>query len=329
MNMRSLTRRSLLISFASVASPAIVRANPDASWPSKSIRIVVPYPAGGQTDSIARAFGDFLARELGRPTIIENKGGGGGVIGIMDVKRSDADGHTILCTISSSLIQNRILVRDLPYDPDKDFTYLSMVTGTGGPVVAARRTRATNLREFVDYARSVDSINWGSYGVGSTPHVLIETMAKQYGFRFQVIQYRGEAPMWTDLAGQTLDGAAGSYAAAAPVIQSGTGTLIGVTSERLAPHPEVPTMGEQGALGEFYETRAFTVFAVPANTPASIARRLSAALKKAGSDAKVQNVLNAILLKQPTEMEEAERIYKRDSGVMLNVLRELNFKAAD
>src|SRR5262249_61352127 len=114
----------------------------------------------------------------------------------------------------------------------------TLVSGIGGPVVAAKKTGATNLREFIEYGKRVGSLNWGSYGVGSTPHVLIETIAKQYGIKFQVIQYRGEAPMWNDLAGQTLDGAAGSYAAAAPVIQAGTGNLIGVAGRPRPASPE-------------------------------------------------------------------------------------------
>lgn len=328
--MRRLTRRSLLAgSVAAAALHRTVSAQAQPAWPSKPIRIIVPYPAGGQTDGIARAFGDYLARELGTTTIIENRAGAGGVIGISEAKRSNPDGHTILCTISSSLIQNRLTIKDLPYDPDKDFIYLSMITSTAGPVVAAKKTGATNIKQFIEYAEKVGSINWGSYGTGSTPHVLIETMARQYGFKFQVIQYRGEAPMWTDIAGQTLDGAAGSYAAAAPILQAGTGILIGVTGERLEQYPNVPTMTEQGAIGAFYDTRAFATFAVPAGTPADIAARISQTLKRGGSDAKTQSVLKTFLLNQPTDMEAAERIYRHDSNVMLKILRDLGVKPPD
>ncbi len=111
-----------------------------SAWPARPIRIIVPYPAGGQTDGIARAFGDYLARQVGKPVIIENKAGAGGVIGVTEAKRAEPDGTTILCTISSSLIQNRVTVKDLPYDPERDFIYLTMVSGAGGPVVAAKKT---------------------------------------------------------------------------------------------------------------------------------------------------------------------------------------------
>ena len=187
--MAGINRRHFVAGSAGLAIAGIGSSNAQSAWPTRSIRMVVPYPAGGQTDGIARAFGDYLARQVGKPVVIENKAGAGGTIGVTDVKRADPDGHTILCTISSSLIQNRLTVKDLPYDPEKDFVYLSMVSGTGGPVVVAKKTGVTNLKEFIDYAKRVGSLNWGSYGVGSTPHVLIETIGKQYGIKFEASSY--------------------------------------------------------------------------------------------------------------------------------------------
>jgi tripartite-type tricarboxylate transporter receptor subunit TctC len=327
--MKKLTRRTFVAGSAAAVYVATGKSRAQSPWPARQIRILVPYPPGGQTDGIARAFGDYLARQLGKPVVIENKGGAGGVIGVTEVKRAEPDGTTILCTISSSLIQNRLTVKDLPYDPEKDFIYLTMVSGTGGPVVAAKKTGATNLREFIEYARKVGSLNWGSYGVGSTPHVLIETLVKQYGIRAQVIQYRGEALMWNDVAGQTLDGASGSYAAAAPVIQAGTGILIAVTGSRLPPYPDTPTITEQGAVGDFYDTRAFTAFAVPSGTPTEIVERLSSLLIQAGSDSKVRQMLNNFLLTPPVDFETTARIFKRDSDVMLRILRDLGVKPSE
>ena len=327
--MNKLTRRIFITGSAVLLCAPSVKTSAQSAWPARQVRILVPYPAGGQTDGIARAFGDYLARQIGKPVIIENKAGAGGVIGVSEVKRAEPDGTTILCTISSSLIQNRVTVKDLPYDPEKDFTYLTMVSGAGTPVVAAKKTGAKNLREFIDYAKKAGSINWGSYGVGSTPHVLIETIAKQYGIQFQVIQYRGEAPMWNDVAGQTLDGAGGSFAAAAPVIQAGTGILIAVAGRRLTPYPDVPTMAEQGAVGDFYETRAFTTFAVPTGTPNDIVQKLSSILIQAGSDARVQQVLGNFLLTPPSDLEATARIFKRDSDVMLRILRDLGVKPSE
>lgn len=326
--MKSTRRGFIAASAGALAAPAIVTsAAAQATWPSKPLRIVVPYLPGGQTDGIARSFGDFLSRKFGQSVIIDNKGGAGGVIGVSEVKRAAPDGQTILCTISSSLIQNRLTVKDLPYDPEKDFIYLTMTAGIGGPVVAAERTGATNLKQFIEYAKKKgDKLNWGAYGVGSTPHVLVASMAKQYGLNVEVVQYRGEAAMWADIMSQTLDGATGSHAGASPVIQSGKGKLIAVVGDRMPPYPDMPTMMEQGAVGGFYETRAFTAFAVPAATPPDIVRKLSDALVEAGTDEKVKQLLGSYLLGQPLSLEATSTRFKRDSEVMLAVLQELGVK---
>ncbi len=318
------TRRRILAAGASVlATPAFAQGT---AFPTKPIRIIVAYPAGGQTDGIARSYGDFMSRKLGQSVIVENKGGAGGTIGAVEVKRAPPDGYTILCTISSSLIQNRITVKDLPYDPEKDFTYLTMTTSTGGPVVAAEKTGAKNLAEFIAYAKKVDKVNWGAYGPGSTPHVLIETMAKQYGFKAEVVQYRGEAAMWSDVAAQSLDGASGSPAASAAVIASGKGRAIAITGDRLASYPDVPTMQEQGAVGGFYDSRAFAAFAVPSATPPDIVKKLSDTLIEAGTDPKVKELMANYLIVGPLSFEATNERFKRDTEIMMKVLKEIGLK---
>ncbi len=323
------TRRRIVAASASIlATPALFTVtSAQGTFPNKPIRIIVPYPAGGQTDGIARSFGDYLSRKLGQSVLVDNKGGAGGTIGVTEVKRAAPDGHTILCTISSSLIQNRITVKDLPYDPEKDFTYLTMTTSTGGPVVVAEKTGATNLKQFIEYAKKVDKVNWGAYGPGSTPHVLIETMAKQYGFKAEVVQYRGEAAMWADVTAQQLDGASGSPAASAPVIASGKGRAIAVVGDRLPSMPDVATMPEQGAVGGFYDTRAFAVFAVPAATPPDIVKKLSDTLIEAGTDDKVRALLTNYLIVGPLSFADTNARFKRDTVVMLEVLRGIGLKA--
>lgn len=329
--MRNPTRRGLIVAGAGVlAAPAILTTS-SSSWaqagfPTKPIRIVVPYPAGGQTDGIARSYGDFLGRKLGTSVVVENKGGAGGTIGVAEVKRAAPDGYTILCTISSSLIQNRVTVKDLPYDPEKDFTYLTMTTSLGGPVVAAEKTGATNLKQFVEYAKKVDKVNFGAYGPGSTPQMLIETMAKQYGFKVEVVQYRGEAAMFADVTAQALDGAAGSPAAAAPVIASGKGKAIAMMGDRLAAWPDVATMTEQGAVGGFYQTRAFAVFAVPAATPKDVVKKLSDTLIEAGTDEKVKALMANYLIVGPLSFEATNNVFQRDTKIMLEVMREIGIK---
>lgn len=328
--MRTPTRRGLIVAGAAAfAAPALLTTSSRAqgAFPTKPIRIVVPYPAGGQTDGIARVYGEYLGRKLGTSVVVENKGGAGGTIGVAEVKRAAPDGYTILCTISSSLIQNRVTVKDLPYDPEKDFTYLAMTTSLGGPVVAAEKTGATNLKQFLEYAKKVDKLNFGAYGPGSTPQMLIETMARQYGFKVEVVQYRGEAAMFADVAAQQLDGAAGSPAGAAAVIASGKGKAIAMMGDRLPAFPGVATMVEQGAVGGFYETRAFAAFAVPAATPKDIVKKLSDTLFEAGTDEKVKALMANYLIVGPLDFEATNKVFKRDTEIMLKVMKEIGIKA--
>ena len=119
--MTGINRRHFVAGSAGLAITGIGKSSAQSTWPTRPIRMVVPYPAGGQTDGIARAFGDYLSRQVGKPVVIENKAGAGGTIGVTDVKRADPDGHTILCTISSSLIQNRVTVKDLSLRSGKGF----------------------------------------------------------------------------------------------------------------------------------------------------------------------------------------------------------------
>ena len=151
-------------------------------------------------------------------------------------------------------------------------------------------------------------------------------MAKQYGFKAEVVQYRGEAAMWADVTAQQLDGGSGSPAASAAVIASGKGRAIAITGDRLASLPDVPTMQEQGAVGGFYDTRAFAAFAVPSATPPDIAKKLADALFEAGTDPKVQQLMTNYLIKGPLNFEQTNAVFKRDTEVMLQVLKEIGLK---
>jgi hypothetical protein len=136
-----LDRRRFLAAGAMAATLPLAgtRAEAQAAYPNKPIKIVVGYPAGGQTDIIARTYGEFVSRQLGQPVVVDNKAGAGGIIGAVEVKRAPADGYTLMCTISTTLVQNRVTVKNLPYDADKDFTLISALSQVGLVMWQARR----------------------------------------------------------------------------------------------------------------------------------------------------------------------------------------------
>jgi tripartite-type tricarboxylate transporter receptor subunit TctC len=323
--MFKLTRRGFIAAGAGALAAPYVSAS--AQLLSKPVRIIVPYPAGGQTDIIARSFADVLARELGQPVIVDNKGGAAGVIGVTEAKRAPADGSTMLCTISSSLIQNRFTMKEVAYDAETDFVYPTALNVIGFPLVASATTKASSLSEFIDYAQKTEKLNFGAYGIGSFPHLLAEVLIRQYNLKAETVHYRGEAPMWTDLAGQTIHAASGSYGAALPALETGRGKIIGVIGERLPPRPDVPTLVEQGASGNFYDVRSFTAFALPAKTSPELVQKYSEILVKAQSDAKVKQVLATFFLDAPTGFEKAQARVRSDTKIIQGLLAELNIKA--
>src|SRR3954467_159120 len=157
------TRRGVLGAGLVLAAPSIVRAQ--APWPSKPITIVVNFPAGGLTDGIARAFGQHVQQATGQQVIIDNKPGASGNIGAALVARAPADGYTFLHSVSSTLIQNRVMFKQLGFDPDKDFTIVSGTSSGVLPVMVHKSVPATNLKEFIEYAKT-NKVNFGSWAPG-------------------------------------------------------------------------------------------------------------------------------------------------------------------
>jgi tripartite-type tricarboxylate transporter receptor subunit TctC len=252
-------------------------ASAQGAWPSRQIRMICSYPAGGQTDLLARAFGEFIARQVGQTVVIENKAGASGSIGAAEVARSAPDGHTILCSISTTYVMNRAMMKNPGYDMDKDLTLVSVIPGGGLLLVASPKLGVKTLAEFVAYARSSGKVNFGTYSAGSAPHMTINELNKQYGLNIEPIHYRGEAPMWTGLAEGTLDVAMGSYTAAQTVLQSGRGVVFAVHAKKVDAIPEIKTLPEQGTTSKFFTVSGFSGWAVPKATPQPIVDKLAAA----------------------------------------------------
>ena len=310
-------RRFIAAGAATAAMPLLMgKASAQAAWPSRQIRMICSYPAGGQTDLLARAFGEYISRQVGQTVVIENKAGASGSIGAAEVARAEPDGHTILCSISTTYVMNRVMMKNPGYDMDKDLTLVSVIPGAGLLLVASPKSGVRTLDEFVAFARK-NKTNFGTYSAGSSPHITINELNKQYGLSIEPVHYRGEAPMWTGLAEGTLDVAMGSYTAAQSVLQSNRGVLFAVHSKKVDAIPDVKTLPEQGATSKFFTVSGFSGWALPKATPQPIVDRLAELCVAANNDPKVKEVLTTFALEPAIGFKESNALYQRELPVWI------------
>jgi tripartite-type tricarboxylate transporter receptor subunit TctC len=314
---------------AAAAMPFISRsASAQGTWPSRSIRMVCSYPAGGQTDLLARAFGEFISKQVGQTVVNENKAGASGSIGAAEVARAAPDGHTILCSISTTYVMNRVMMKNPGYDMDKDLTLVSVIPGAGLLLIATPASGVKSLEDFVAFARKKGQVNFGTYSAGSAPHMTINELNKQYGLNIEPIHYRGEAPMWTGLMDGTLDVAMGSFTAAQPVLGSNKGTVFAVHSKTVPAIPDVKTLPEQGATGKFFTVSGFSGWALPKATPQPIVDRFAELIVAANSDPKVKEVLKTFALEPAIGFKESNALYQRELPVWIEAGKALGMEPA-
>ena len=227
-------------------------------------------------------------------------------------------------TISTTMIMNRVLIKDIPYDAEKDFVLVSIMPAGSLPFVAGEKTGARTLAEFVAYAKKAEKVNVGTYGAGSYAHMAVAEMNKQYGLKMEAVHYRGEAPMWTDLAGGFIDGAHGSYSAALSVLQSGRGHAVAVSRKRMSTLPDVPSFVEQGATSGIFRLTGFQCCAVPTGTPAAVIQKLSKLLVAGGKAEKVQQLMKSFGVDDTAmTFEETQKLYREESPIWLEAVTNL------
>ena len=256
-----IVRRKLLRIGAAAAAfpmPALAQA-----WPSKPIRIVCTYPPGGLTDIYSRAYGEYVSQKLGQSVVVENKSGAAGAIGAEIVKNSAPDGYTLMFTNSTTLVQNKVLFKKLPYDPDKDFTLVAWFNTGHLPTSVHKDVPVKNIKEFAAWAKD-RKVSAATYGAGSFAHVVAETLNKSHGFKLEPVHYRGEGAMWQDVAAGNVQTATGSYASQLPFLQQGAVKMIAVpTLERMKKMPDVPTFYEQGFTDKAFQVRGWVGCPLP------------------------------------------------------------------
>lgn len=271
-----LTRRRTLQGAAAIAAASLLPElqAQTARWPDKPLRVVVPFPPGGLTDAYARLFADHFSQTLGQPAVVENKPGGGAIIGISQVAKSAADGYTLLVSTSGTVWQNRVLYTKLPYNLDRDLTPVALFPSGPLAVAVAPDVPAKDMREFIAFAQG-KPVNMASYAPGSYPHMVADQLNRHAGTKIQTIQYKGESPMWIDVAGNSAQIGIGSYQAFATVQPRGV-RPIGVTGKYRSPKmPDVPTLVEQGIDTPLVGLEGGLALMAPSGTPEAVLRMLN------------------------------------------------------
>ncbi len=274
-----LRRRHLLL--AGLAAPAPARAQAAAWAPSRPLRFVVPFPAGGATDVAARILAERLTEALGQPVVVENRTGSSGNIGMENVVRSAPDGHSLLMGTSGALMVNPHLFPNLGFDPARDLAPVSLAFTTDNALVVNPNMPAQTVAEFLALARSrPGAFSYGSAGAGSSTHMAAELFRLAAGIQVLHVPYRGSAPALNDTVAGNVQFMVDQLPSCIGQIRAGQVRALAVTGPRRSPLlPDVPTMAEAGLPGA--ENTSWGAALVPAGTPDAAIERLNAALREA------------------------------------------------
>jgi tripartite-type tricarboxylate transporter receptor subunit TctC len=252
-----------------------------AQWPAKPVRFVVPFPAGGSTDIVARLLAEKLAQGLGQAFVIDNRGGAGGTTGSDVVAKAPADGYTMLIATSSTHAIAASLYAKLPYDAVRDFEPVSLIGTATIMLVTHPSVGVKTVKELIALARAKPALlTFASSGNGGVSHLTGEYFKAQAGIEMQHIPYKGDTPMLADLVGGRVSLAFGTAVAFLPYVQNGKLTAIAVTNARPSPvAPGLPTVADAGLAG--FEALQWFGILLPAGTPRDIVTRLNAEINRA------------------------------------------------
>lgn len=307
---------------ALLTAPAIAQ-----TWPAKPIKIICGFPAGGLTDIFARAYGDYISKVTGQSVFVENKAGASGAIAAEQVKSAPPDGYTLMFTISTTMIMNKVLFKKLPYDPDRDFALIAWLNAGHLPFIIHKDVPARNVAEFAQFART-NKVSLGTYGAGSYPHCVAETLNRHFGLKIEAVHYRGEALMWQDVASGAIQGGSGSIAGAASVLQTGMGRPIAVpTMVRAKKLPDVPTFYEQGLTEQAFQVRGFICLVGPIGMPEELVQKLSDLMVEGGKTAAIQKILDTFGIDEGArDRTYFKEVLEKEGPVWIDLIKSLNLE---
>lgn len=322
--------RAALFAFAALILPVCSGfAQPAGIYPSKPLRLIVPFAPGGAADILARVVGEHLQRELGKPVVIVNREGAGTIIGVEAAAKATPDGYTLLISGDAATI-NSASGRPLPYDLMRDLKPISLIySGTQFLLANGKDSRFNSLRDLVQYAKAnPGTLKFGSSGVATSTHLSAEAVNVAAGIKATHVPYRGIAPAMTNLAGGHIDYAIVGSTAAIPVVQNGQFKALATTGRaRSQALPNVPTLIEQGV---HTDTGSWYGLFVPSGTPPAILKRLSAVMMVVLKSAEVADRLKSLGGEpRPTSPEQATDFIRDEIKKSGALMRKLDIKITD
>ncbi len=269
-------RNALIVGAATLAAPWLAHAQ--TAWPSKTIRIVVPFTPGGTTDFVTRLVAAEVSKSLGQPVVIENKPGGGTVIGVDSVAKSAADGYTFV-TVANSFTVNQTLVRKLPYDTLRDLRPVALMGMSEHVLSTHPGSGLKSLADIVAQAKAGKQLSYASFGQGTSAHLAGEMLKTALGVDMVHVPYKGQSPALNDLLGGQVSLMFGNWPEFRSHIEGGKLVALGMaTAQRSEYAPHIPTLAEQGVP---LESNSWNGLLAPAGVPDDIVQRMNAAVVQA------------------------------------------------
>ncbi len=319
-------KRSL---FGLLCSAAVLQASAQ-TFPSKAVNLVVPYPAGGPSDFVARQLQPELNRLLGQPVIIENIGGVGGAIGIQKVLTAPADGYNMTLGTPMELVLAPLAMSAVKFKPD-DMKLVAQLVTTTMVLITRKDLPANNVEELIAMAKKpgAKELSYGSVGPGSLYHLIGEKFAQQTGTKMLHVPYKGAAPLMTDLMGGQIDMVFIPLAGSTPaMITEGKVKALGLTTKTAHPRfPNIAPLAAQKGL-EGFEFDLWAGIEVPKNTPADVTARLNKAIYEALQNADIRKAYEATgnTVAKPMSPEDLARVYNSETARYQAIAKSINLQ---
>lgn len=315
----------LAIAMSAFAAPAV---QAQGAFPTKPVKLVVPFPPGQATDIVARLLADALTKQWGQQVVVENRGGGGSIPGMMAGRDAQPDGYTITFGTSGSIGVNPSLYANLPYDPPKDFAMVNGVFIVPLMIVAHPSSPYRSVKELVDAAKKEPGkLNWGYAGTGTSQHLTGELFKVRAGVDITAITYKGSGPAITDLLGAQITLLVDSLASALTHIKAGKIRAIAMTSAQRVPQlPDVPTVAESGYPG--FDGVGWGGLIVPKATRPELVEKIGADVRQAlGDPAMQQRIIDRGAVPDPRGPREWTAFVNAEIVKWGDIVRRANLKA--